>query len=126
MKRGFTLIELLVVLVVVAVLAALIAPSVVRAQERAHTTRRVCAMHQVAVALSMYLDDGGKPDISAHIAMDQALNRYTGNATSRLMRRGDKREQLFYYVHPPMPYGKPKSIGVYDQRHWPDRDSPWR
>ena len=56
-RRAFTLVELLVVITIVGLLATLLIPSFSRAQQIAH--RGVCQthLHNVAIAMTMYLED---------------------------------------------------------------------
>ncbi len=56
-KRGFTLIELLVVIAIIAILAAILFPVFGQARENARQT--VCAsnMHQIGLAMRMYISD---------------------------------------------------------------------
>ena len=59
-KRGFTLIELLVVVGILALLAAILFPVLVAARGRARTTACASNLHQLHLALSLYVaDDGG-------------------------------------------------------------------
>ena len=57
LKRGFTLIELLVVIAIIAILAAILFPVFAQARENARQT--VCAsnMHQIGLAMRMYISD---------------------------------------------------------------------
>lgn len=118
-RKGFTLIELLCGIAVVAVLAALLLPVLARATERARGARRMSDMRQVAVALSLYIEDGGRPCLAPHPEIDRSLDPYTGGQTAALMRRGNPREQLTYYLHPHPSQARPRSTGVFDGRHGP-------
>ncbi len=54
---GFTLIELLVVIAIIAVLAAILFPVFARAREKARQTACLNNQRQIAVAISMYVQD---------------------------------------------------------------------
>ena len=56
-SRGFTLIELLVVIAIVAVLAALLFPVLQSARHKAWETTCASNLHQLNLALEMYLQD---------------------------------------------------------------------
>src|SRR5260370_21072868 len=55
--RAFTLIELLVVIAIIGILAALLLPSLVRAKAQAHSARCKSNLHQMGLALQMYIGD---------------------------------------------------------------------
>lgn len=56
-RSAFTLIELLIVIAVIAVLAALLLPALAKAKEAAQSARCRCNVHQLDLALTIYLGD---------------------------------------------------------------------
>src|ERR1043166_4471698 len=55
---GFTLIELLVVVAIIAILAALLLPTLGKAKESAKGAQCMSNLHQIALALTSYTEDG--------------------------------------------------------------------
>jgi prepilin-type N-terminal cleavage/methylation domain-containing protein/prepilin-type processing-associated H-X9-DG protein len=55
--RGFTLIELLVAIAIIAILAALLIPGLSRARQSALRVQCESNLHQIGVALKLYVDD---------------------------------------------------------------------
>jgi prepilin-type N-terminal cleavage/methylation domain-containing protein/prepilin-type processing-associated H-X9-DG protein len=56
-KRAFTLLELLVVIAIIAILAALLLPSLSRAKAAARRVSCASNLHQLGVALRLYVDE---------------------------------------------------------------------
>lgn len=59
-RAGFTLVELLTVIAIIAVLATLLASTLGAAKKKGRMARCTSNLHQIALALNMYLDDHDK------------------------------------------------------------------
>src|SRR5438067_6912252 len=57
LARGFTLIELLVVIAIIAILAALLLPVLSKAKYAAYRANCASNLHQIGVALRLYVDE---------------------------------------------------------------------
>jgi prepilin-type N-terminal cleavage/methylation domain-containing protein/prepilin-type processing-associated H-X9-DG protein len=58
-RRGFTLVELLVVIALIATLAGLLLPTLGRAKESGRATACLSNLHQIGLALQLYVQDNG-------------------------------------------------------------------
>jgi len=56
-RTGFTLIELLVVIAIIAILAAMLLPVLASAKEKGRRAQCVNNLHQIGVAIQMYVGD---------------------------------------------------------------------
>lgn len=59
-KNGFTLIELLLVIAVIGILAALLLPVLSRAKQNAYTAVCLSNLHQIGLALNIYVQENGE------------------------------------------------------------------
>ena len=59
MRKAFSLVELLVVIAIIAILAALLIPVLVRAKASARSATCKNRLHQIGLALQMFVDDHG-------------------------------------------------------------------
>src|SRR2546423_347817 len=58
--RAISLVELLVVIGIIAILIAILLPSISRAREQANRTRCQSNLHQIGMALAIYVSDHGE------------------------------------------------------------------
>ena len=103
--RAFTLIELLVVIAIIAILAALLLPALSGAKERARTASCLSNLHQVGIALQIYVDENHN---HLPVMYDRATNSPATNAlpsveivlaahlgSTNVLRCPSDRQQLF-------------------------------
>jgi prepilin-type N-terminal cleavage/methylation domain-containing protein len=57
MKRAFTLIELLLVIAILAILAGILLPVISRTKEAARSAACLSNLHQIGIALQIYVSD---------------------------------------------------------------------
>ncbi len=77
---AFTLIELLVVIAIIAILAAMLLPGLVSAKESARSARCKSNLHQMGIALRLYLDDNQKyPPLLKSAVFGSLLPAYATN-----------------------------------------------
>src|SRR5215475_973806 len=73
-SRGFTLIELLLVMAIIAILSALLLPTVGRAKAQANATACKNHLHQMGLAMKMYVEDNGAYPF--YLQVSQATNKF--------------------------------------------------
>ena len=80
-KSAFTLIELLTVIAIVGILATLMLTAISSAKKASHRARCTANLHQISLALNMYIDDYEKrsPDLGR-----LSSGRYLGNRQALL------------------------------------------
>ncbi len=69
--RGFTLVELLVVIGIIAVLISLLLPALGRARSAAYAAKCGSNLHQIGVAMSVYLADNKSVYPASYVYVDQ-------------------------------------------------------
>jgi prepilin-type N-terminal cleavage/methylation domain-containing protein/prepilin-type processing-associated H-X9-DG protein len=73
-REAFTLVELLTVIAIIAILAALLLPALSRAKEEARATACLSNLHQVGVALQIYVsENNNKLPVMQDVSTDPAV-----------------------------------------------------
>ncbi len=72
-ERGFTLVELLVVISVIGILLALLLPALGMVRETARRNQCQSQLHQIGLAIDMYLENQGRVGRFPHAAMMQSV-----------------------------------------------------
>lgn len=74
--RGFTIIELLVIIAIIAILATIIIPSVMLGKKMGNRAKCAAHLHDIGVALQLYLDDSSRVMPYAAAMPSLHLNEY--------------------------------------------------
>jgi prepilin-type N-terminal cleavage/methylation domain-containing protein/prepilin-type processing-associated H-X9-DG protein len=103
LSLAFTLIELLLVIAIIGLLAALLLPTLGRVKESGRATGCLSNLHQIGLALQMYVDDNRNrlPDMvdksltttNAKPSPDVVLSHHVGN--SQVWRCPSDKQQVF-------------------------------
>ncbi|HWV98138.1 MAG TPA: type II secretion system protein [Candidatus Acidoferrum sp.] len=102
-QRAFTLIELLVVMAVISLLAALLLPALGRAKESGRATACLSNLHQIGIALQLYVQDNNNrlpymndkslTTTNPYLPPSVVLSNYLGNVN--VLRCPSDKQQVF-------------------------------
>ena len=119
-RTGFTLIELLVVIAIISILASLSLPALGRAKEKARTTTCINNLHQLGIAVKLYMDDNGATFPTDYVIDEDSrlkpvpgtLGGYDPAASHSGYFASAKRRPLYSYVAPSQVYECPDDRGL--------------